>query len=86
MSLIMDEIRPKLSELFALEFAEVAESDFIYTQASTNVDQYVPTKWSQYIWQWDLGWVRLWVRSDRNIWSYMPLNREKLFKLFLFTL
>ena len=49
MSLIMDEIRPKLSELFALEFAEVAESDFIYTQASTNVDQYVPTKWSQYI-------------------------------------
>ena len=39
MSLIMDLIRPKLSELFALEFAKIAESDFVYTLASTNEDQ-----------------------------------------------
>ena len=40
-SSIMDLIRPELSELFALEFAKIAESDFVYTLASTNVDQLV---------------------------------------------
>ena len=39
MSSIMDLIRPELSELFALKFAKIAESDFVYTLASTNVDQ-----------------------------------------------
>ena len=38
----MDSIRPELSKLFPLEFAEIAESDFVYTIASTNVDQLVP--------------------------------------------
>ena len=31
MSLIMDLIRPELSQLFALEFAKIAESDLVYT-------------------------------------------------------
>ena len=39
MSLIMDLIRVELSELFALEFAKINESDFVYPLASTNVDQ-----------------------------------------------
>ena len=39
MSLILDLIRPELSELHALEFAKITESDFVYTVASTNVDQ-----------------------------------------------
>ena len=39
MSLIMDLIGAELSELFALEFAKIAESDFAYILASTNVDQ-----------------------------------------------
>ena len=39
---IMDLIGAELSELFALEFAKIAESDFVYTVASTNVDQRVP--------------------------------------------
>ena len=43
MSSIMNVIGPELSELFALEFAKFAESDFVYTIASTNVDQLVPT-------------------------------------------
>ena len=42
MSSIMDLIGADLSELFALEFAKNAESDFVYTLASTNVDQLVP--------------------------------------------
>ena len=42
MTSIMDLIGPELSELFALEFAKIAESDFVFTLASTNVDQRVP--------------------------------------------
>ena len=38
-SLIMDLIGAELSELFALELAKVAESDFVYMLASANVDQ-----------------------------------------------
>ena len=38
MSSIMDLIGAELSELFALEFAKIAESGFVYTLASTNVD------------------------------------------------
>ena len=41
-SLIMDLIGPELSELFALEYAKNAESDFVYTLASKNIDQLVP--------------------------------------------
>ena len=42
MSLIIDLIRLELSELLALEFAKIAEYDFVYTLASANVDQLVP--------------------------------------------
>ena len=42
MSSIMDLIGPELSELFALEYAKIAEYDLVYTLASTNVDQLVP--------------------------------------------
>ena len=39
MSLILDLIGAELSELFGLEFVKIAESDFVYTLESTNVDQ-----------------------------------------------
>ena len=39
MSWIIDLIGPELSELFTFEFAKIAESDFVYTLASTNVDK-----------------------------------------------
>ena len=42
MRLNMDLMGPELSELFPLEFAKIAESDFVYTIASTNLDQLVP--------------------------------------------
>ena len=42
MRLIMDLIGPELSELFLLEFAKIAEYDFVYTIASTNADHLVP--------------------------------------------
>ena len=37
MSLIMGQIESEHPELFALEFRKIAESDFVYTLASTNI-------------------------------------------------
>ena len=48
-TLILDLIGPELPELFALEFAKIAESDFVYTLASTNVDQLVPNMVTLYM-------------------------------------
>ena len=49
MRLIMDLLGPELSELFSLEFAKIAESDFVYTITSTDVDQLVPNIVTVYI-------------------------------------
>ena len=38
MSSIMGQIESEHRELFALEFGKIAESDFVYTLASTNID------------------------------------------------
>ena len=35
-SSIMDLVGPELSELFALEFAKIAKSNFVYTLATAN--------------------------------------------------
>ena len=45
MSLIMGqmgEIEPEHPELFALEFGKIAEYEFVYTLASTNINQSAP--------------------------------------------
>ena len=39
MSVIMGQIKLEHPELFALEFRIIAESDFVYIPASTNIDQ-----------------------------------------------
>ena len=39
MSLIIGQILPEQPELFAHEFGKIAESDFVYTLASTNINQ-----------------------------------------------
>ena len=39
----MGHIELEHPDLFALEFGIVAESDFVYTPASTNIDQSAPT-------------------------------------------
>ena len=40
--------------------------------------------WLQYIWQWHLGWVGLWIKSACNIWSYLPWIRKLVY--FVYTL
>ena len=49
MSLIMGKIEPEHLELFALEFGKIAESDFVYTLASTNIDQSAPNLVKMYM-------------------------------------
>ena len=49
MSLIMGQIEPEHLELFALEFGKIAESDFVYTLASTNIYQSAPNLVEMYV-------------------------------------
>ena len=49
MSLIMGQIELEHPELFALEFGKIAESDFVYTLASTNINQSTPNLVKMYI-------------------------------------
>ena len=49
MSLIMGQIESEHLELFALEFGKIAESDIVYTLASTNIDQSMPNLVKMYV-------------------------------------
>ena len=49
MSSIMGQIEAEHPELFALEFSKIAESDFVYTLASTNIDQSSPNLVKMYM-------------------------------------
>ena len=49
MSLIIGQIEPEHPELFALEFGKIAESDFVYTIASTNINQSAPNLFKMYV-------------------------------------
>ena len=42
MSSILAQIDSEHSKLFPLEFGKIAKSDFVYTLASTNIDQSTP--------------------------------------------
>ena len=48
-NLIMGQIEPEHPELFALEFGKIAESDFVYTLASRNIDQSIPNLVKMYM-------------------------------------
>ena len=49
MSLFMGQSESENWELFALEFGKIAESDFVYTPASTNIDQSAPNLVKMYM-------------------------------------
>ena len=49
MSSNMTQIESEHPELFALEFGKIAESDFVYTLASTNIDQSTPNLVKMYL-------------------------------------
>ena len=49
MSSIMEQIELEHPELFVLEFGKIAESDFVYTLASTNINQSAPNLLKLYV-------------------------------------
>ena len=85
MSLIMGQIEPEHPELFALEFGKIPESDFVYTPASTNIDQLAPNLFKMYVTLRSLMSLILDViRPELSKLSTLEL--EKLPYLTLFTL
>ena len=49
MSLIIGQIEPEYPQLFAAEFGKIAESDFVYSLVSTNIDQSAPNLVKMYM-------------------------------------
>ena len=77
MSLILGQSESEHPELFTLEFGKIAESDFVYTPASTNIDQSAPNLVKMYV------TIRLQMSLimdllDQNSLSYLPLNSKIL--------
>ena len=68
-SLIIGQIESENPELFALEFGKIAESDFVYTPASTNIDQSAPNL------------VKMYMTIRSRISSIMDVIRPELSKL-----
>ena len=65
----MGQIESEHPALFALKFGKIAESDFVYTLASTNIDQSTPNL------------VKIYVTIRSRISSIMDLIRPELFEL-----
>ena len=69
MSSIMGQIKLENPELFVLEFGKIAESDFIYTLPSTNIDQSAPNV------------VKMYLTIRSRMISIMDLIGPELFEL-----
>ena len=69
MSSIIGQSEPEHPELFALEFGKIAESDFVYTLSSTNIDQSTPNL------------VKMYVTIRSRMSSILDLIRPELFDL-----
>ena len=73
MSSIMGQIESEHPELYALEFGKIAESDLVYTLASTNIDQSTPKLVKMYV----TVSSRMSLVMDLiglKLLSYLPLN------------
>ena len=66
---IMGQIEAEHPELFALEFGKIAESNFVYTLASTDIDQSSP------------NWVKMYMTIRSQMSLIMDLIRPELSEL-----
>ena len=86
MSWIMGQIKSEHPQLFALEFGKIAEYDFVYTLASTNIDQSVLNLATIYIpIKSHMSSIMGQIESEHPE-SYLPLSLENMLNLTLFTL
>ena len=80
-SSILGQIETERPELFVLEFGKIAESDYVYTLASTNINQSAPNLVKMYL------TIRSRTSSIMELigpeLSYSPLNFQKLLNLTL---
>ena len=79
MSLIMGQIEIEQPELFALQFGIIAESDFVYTLAYTNIDQSAPNLVKMYM------TIRSWMSLIMDL-IRPELSKLSALNLTLFTL
>ena len=85
MSSIMGQIELKHPVLFALEFGKIAESDFVYTPASTNIDQSAPNLVKMYMTiRSRMSWIMDLIGPE--LFELSALEFENLPYLTLFTL
>ena len=61
MSLVMGQIESEHPELFALEFGKIADSDFVYTLGSTNINLSAPNLVKMYV------TIRSWMSSIMDL-------------------
>ena len=82
-SSITGQIEPEHAELFALEVGNIAESDFVYTLASTNINQSAPNFVKIYV------TIRSQMSSIIDLigpeLNYLLFNLQKMLNLTLFT-
>ena len=69
MSVIMGQIELEHPKIFTLEFGIIAESDFVYTPVSTNIDQSAPNL------------VKMYMTIRSRMSSIMDVIRPELSKL-----
>ena len=70
MTSIMEQIKSEHPELFALEFGKIAETDFVYTLASPNINQSAP------------NFVKMYVTIRSRMSSIMDVIGAELSELF----
>ena len=80
MSVILGQIESEHPELFTLEFGKIAESDFVYTLASTNIEK-ISTKLGQNVCDHNnLDEFNYGSNRTRTLLSYLPVN-SKIFHI-----
>ena len=85
MSSILGQIESGHPKLFALEFGKIAESDFVYTLASTNIDQSIPNLVKMYMTiRLQMSLIMDLIRPE--LYELSALEYENLPYLTLFTL
>ena len=77
MSSVIGQIRPEQPELFALELGKIAAFDFVYSLASTDINQSAPNFVTIYM-SIDLRWAWLWVKSDQWVLSALEIEKIEL--------
>ena len=85
MSLIMEEIKQEHPELFALEFGKIAETDFVYTLASPNINQSAPNLVKMFV-TMRSGMSSIMDLIGAELSELFALNLQKLLNLTLFML